>query len=463
MEFKIHRVSQGPKHHLFGFHDLPQTNARGDLALSLEVDDISHPPLPGETCGSGVINLASGRFQEIHRTRTWNYPQGARQQWIGNSDLFTCNDRDDRGRLVSILSDARTGKVIDKFPFPIQCIQAEKQLAFFQNFDRLHAVGGYGYHPLTKMPNQRLVDIPDDDGLWVGDLRTKEIRLIADLKRISACGEPYPINTGYPQYVTHGMLNPGGTRIIFIHRYRVVDGGDIDRYMTCNLDGSDLRCIGKGFLSHFTWIDDETIFAWGQDQRAICAVRESKYLRIPGVLQSALLAKKIIRGIRSLRSSKGNATQVRSSSATVQGKTFLLIKDAPIQSHTQVGVGLLTEDGHPMANPRNMNLIVNDTYPNKDGDRWLMFYDVSRNERTNVCQFRRLFATPDTNAFDWKSAMSGIDPRVVKKFPRDLYLFTRSGYHTDLHPRWSHDGNMAFFDSIHEGSRQIYAVEASAL
>ena len=78
MKFNVRRVTDGPKHHLFGFHDLVQSNARGDLILSLEVEDISRPPMPGETCASGVVR--DGAFIKIHDTHTWNYPQGARQQ-----------------------------------------------------------------------------------------------------------------------------------------------------------------------------------------------------------------------------------------------------------------------------------------------------------------------------------------------------------------------------------------------
>lgn len=459
MSFEVRRVSNGPKHHLFGFHDLPITNARGDLALSLEVDDISHPPLPGETCSAGVINLATGVFRKLHDTHTWNYPQGARQQWIGDTDLCVCNDRAEDGTLISHIYNARTGENVDTLPFPVQCVQAEKRLAFYQNFDRLHGVGGYGYVG-GELP-KKLVDLPEDDGLWVGDLKTKEKRLLLSMVEIAACGETKPVKTGYPHYITHGMLNPSGTRIAFLHQYRVPDGGDIARILTCDLDGKNLRCLGKGFLSHYTWIDDETIFTWGEDQHALSAFREEVWLRIPGVLQLALLAKKCMRGVRSLKSLLKPRAASHKPQTSVQGKAFLLLKDSDPVIQTKVALGILTEDGHPMANPKNPHLVVNDTYPNKDGDRWLMFYDVDKNERTNVGQFRRLFKEPDVKTFDWRKSMVGVDPRVCAKFPRDLYLFTRSGYHTDLHPRWSYDGKTAFFDSIHEGTRQIYAVDYS--
>jgi hypothetical protein len=77
-------VTTGPRHHFFGFHDLVQWNAKGDLLLGLEVDGISRPPYPGEQARSGIICPESREFIPIHETCAFNYPQGARQQWIGD-------------------------------------------------------------------------------------------------------------------------------------------------------------------------------------------------------------------------------------------------------------------------------------------------------------------------------------------------------------------------------------------
>ncbi len=455
MQFEVRRVSNGPKHHLFGFHDLVETNAKGDLLLSLEVDDISHPPLPGETCASGVIPIdpttgASEPFKEVHKTRTWNYPQGARQQWIGDSDLFTCNDRADDGSLISHICDGRSRKVVETLPFPVHCIAGDK--AFYFNYDRIHAVGGYGYNPSVKTRPLRLKDRPGDDGLFIGDIKTRDHHLLVSIAEIASCGEARPVKSGYPHYLTHAMLNPSGTRIVFLHRYRVADGGETTRLMTVGTDGKGLRCLAKGFLSHFTWIADDELFIWGEDQRALCKFRESSYLRIPGVLQCALLAKKAMRMIRGRRKSSGGATH------SVQAKAFLRIKDAEPLAINKSAIGVLTEDGHPMACPGNLGNLISDTYPNKDGDRTLMFYDVGKNERSDVGKFRMIPDKPDISAFDYRLAQCGMDSRVLKKFNRDDYLFYRSGFHCDLHPRWSADGKTGYFDSIHEGTRQIYSV-----
>ena len=36
-------------------------------------------------------------------------------------------------------------------------------------------------------------------------------------------------------------------------------------------------------------------------------------------------------------------------------------------------------------------------------------------------------------------------------------------FRCDLHPRWSRDGKRLCFDSIHEGSRQVYALDVSRI
>ena len=451
MDFEIKRITSGPKHHLFGFHDLVQTNAKGDLALSLEVDDISHPPLPGETCRSGVVPADGGEFMPVHATHTWNYPQGARQQWIGDSDLFTCNDRDEQGNVFAWIGDSRGRKTVDKLPFPVHCLSAERHLAFWFDYDRVHACGGYGYHPNNKCPTICLRDIPSDDGIWCGNVETGEKNLLASMQNVAACGEKHPVKTGYPHYVTHFMLNPTGNRLAFLHRYRVPDGGETTRLMTIGVDGSGLRCLAKGFLSHFTWIAEDEIFIWGEHQPGLCAMREAVYLRIPGVLQGALLAKKIMRMLRRARPAPVGGV-------VGQAKAFLRIKDAENLAQVKCAIGVLTEDGHPMARPQKLTSLINDTYPDVDGNRILMCYDVEANERTDIGTFKMISDKPDTTTFSVSASQAGMDRRVLKKFPQELYLFARSGFHCDLHPRWSYDGKAAYFDSIHEGTRQVYAV-----
>ena len=458
MNFKVSRITEGPKHHLFGFHDLVCTNAKGDLALALEVNDISHPPLPGEYCMSGLIDLITNscsstpKFTPLHKCHTWNYPQGARQQWLGDSDICLCNDRAEDGSLVCRMYDARKGEEVKTLPFPMHCLNAAENKAVFINYDRLHAVGGYGYVPFNGK-NVKLDDLPTDDGLWLGAIKTGEKKLIASILQVASCGETKARRTGFPHYVTHPMLSPSGKRVAFLHRYRIPDGGETTRLMTVGIDGSNLRCMAKGFLSHFTWVSEDEVFIWGAHLPRQFAMREASYLKIPGVIQLATTAKECLKFVRNLGKSP------RSTAPVTQSKYFLKIKDCDSPVIEKMAAGVIIEDGHPMARPGCLNQMISDTYPDAAGDRQLYFYDLSTNERIEIGTYRRLFKVPDTSTFDVEKVKAGSDPRVSKRFDIDLYLFARSGFHCDLHPRWSYDGKTAFFDSIHEGTRQIYKVE----
>ena len=457
MQFNVRRVTSGPKHHVFGFHDLICTNAKGDMSLALEIDDISRPPLPCEYCMAGVIDLTDStnqsNFIPLHKCHTWNYPQGARQQWLGDTDICLCNDREDDGRLVCQMYDARKREKIKTLPFPVHCVNAKLNKAIYINYDRLFAVGGYGYVPFSGK-NVKISDLPNDDGLWIGEISTGVTKLIASLPRIAATGEKKQVLTGFPHYVTHPMLNPTGDRVAFLHRYRIPDGGETTRLMTVGIDGSNLRCLAKGFLSHFTWVSSDEIFIWGAHQPGLFAMREAQYLRIPGVLPFVKVAKSIARRIRDIR----NASNANIPTAQ-QSKAFLQVKDDDAASIKKVALGVLIEDGHPMANPNNLHKIISDTYPNVNGDRQFYLYNVDTNEKIDIGVFRRIFQKPDVNTFSIADVQLGTDPRIAKRFDLEHYLFARSGLHCDLHPRWSYDGKFAWFDSIHEGTRQLYRVE----
>lgn len=463
MSFNIKQITSGPKHHLFGFHDLVQTNARGDFALSLEVDDISHPPLPGEKCAAGVIDLATGEFKKLHDTRTWNYPQGARQQWLGDTDFCLCNDREDDGRLVCRVSDARKGFMVDTLPFPVHCVAKDGKTAVYVDYDRLYAVGGYGYTPLTTHSIGKIKDLPDDSGLWVADLKTGKAGLIASVLDVAKCGEKHAVRTGYPHYITHPMINPSGTRVAFLHEYRVPDGGDISRMIVCDLTGKNMRCLAKGLVSHFTWIDDYTIFGWGADEKKACHLRELRLFSLPGCARLAKISKSIMRCVRNVMQKKHEKSSVNKASLS---RSFMLLRDVDDASGRfkqieRTGLGILMEDGHPMARPDDLKTVVCDTYPDVTEKRQLFLYDVDKEEKKMIGMFGRLIAEPDLTFT--QLAMNGVDVRVRNAFGIKEYMFFRSGLHCDLHPRWSYDGSMVFFDSTHEGTRQIYIVKGVEL
>lgn len=438
-------VSQSPGHHFFGFHDLDQWNKAGDLMLALRVEDISHPPYPDDVAISGVLIPQEKSFQPIHPTHAFNYPQGSRQQWLGDSDLFICNDRIN-GQWGSRIVDARNAKLIDSRPFPCHCYNHRTGEVFFTNYSRLHRVGGYGYVGIRDENFD--INIPKNCGVFSAKLDSGSPKLILSIYQAAEIGERSPLDTGFPHYITHLLLSPNGTRLAFLHRYNVPDGGIVTRLMTMNTDGSDVRLLAKGFLSHFDWISDEEIMIWGKFNRATDRLRESKFSKWPVFHLGVVMAKKILRQI----------TKTGKLSST-SGYAFWGITDTSPVITRVIGSGVLIEDGHPNVCPSDRTRIINDTYPNSQGYRTLMVYNLATNQKDEIGKFLMLNETPDPNQIDLDNTLNWVDQKLLNSaFNLTQFLFTRSGYHCDLHPRWRRDGSSVSFDSIHEGTRQVYMV-----
>ena len=440
---KIERLTNGPKHHLFGFHDLLITNNEGDKLLSLEVDTINRPPLHGEEFGVGYVK--DGHYVRIGTTTALNYPQGARQQWIAGGNLFTVNNR--VGNVWGTdLYDATAGKLVDRFEATAHMVSKDGRYAYGLDYARLFRLGGYGYSGIADRGAD--TPMPVDSGITKLDMVIKSVDLLVSVRQVAECGGA---SSGVSHhYLTHLCLNPSCTRLAFLHRYFMADGGMMTRLMTVGTDGSGLRCLAQGFLSHYDWKDDSTIYIFGRANSSLDALRNNPLLSNPLMAGPMKVAKKVAKFI--LRRGGGNQNA---------GKSFMYITDADQPVITSFAQGLITEDGHPMTHPLNSDWCVNDTYPDKNGIRTLMLYNFSSNRRIDLGTFKMLMDRPDMSLLN--KYFNGVDPKILNSISPEELSFTRSGLHCDLHPRWTADGKRAVFDSIHEGTRQIYAVNVAAL
>ena len=99
-----------------------------------------------------------------------------------------------------------------------------------------------------------------------------------------------------------------------------------------------------------------------------------------------------------------------------------------LRDFTPLGRGVLPSDGHASFSPDREWLLC-DTYP-RGTERLaqLMVYNIAENRKIVLGEFHH-----------------------EEQFVGDIRC--------DLHPRWAPDGKTITFDSVHEGSRQIYLVE----
>lgn len=440
METGIVKATEGPKHHLFGFHDLVAFNASGEKILSLEADVINRPPLPNEEFGVGYVMWKEQRFVKLGTTKAMNYPQGARQQWIDNGTFIVNNMVGDHWG--ADIYDVLSGKKTQTVDGTCHILSKDKTLAYGINYSRLHRLGGYGYIGLDdKSANQAT---PADDGIFVTELATNKTRLLVSIADVAKCDPSTCVQGKSHSYLTHLVLSPDGKRIAFLHRAFLPDGGIRTRLMTVGVEGNDIHCLAVGFLSHFYWYDNEHIFIWGRAGSNVDAMRSNPVLSNPLVKPLLHVAKSIVKTFIG----KSNAMSMH----------FLMCKDSAEKEVAPFAQGIITEDGHPMCSPIDNNLMICDTYPDQQTRcRTLFFYKFKENERIDVRQFRMLDDKPDITLF--KNYSKGVDADIMEKFSPDLFSFTRSGLHCDLHPRWDAQGKMVAFDSIHEGTRQIYICE----
>lgn len=440
---KFERITNSPKHHLFGFHDLLISNKEETKYLCLEVDTINRPPLPGELFGVGYVENC--QFVKVGETTALNYPQGARQQWVGETNLFTVNNRVG-DTWAADLYDSDSNTLVEHLPATVHMLTKDGRYALGLDYARLHRLGGYGY---TGLEDKGANDpFPADSGITIMDMKTKEVKLLVSVKQVAECGVSNLSGKSH-HYLTHLCINPSSTRVAFLHRYFMPDGGMMTRLMTVGVDGSNLRCIGQGFLSHYDWKDDNHIYIFGRAGSSVDAMRNNPIMSNPLVKYPLRIAKKMVKAM------------VGNGKGLVGGMSFLMIEDSPEAIVEAFAKDIIPVDGHPMTNPVYRDWCICDNYPDDEGYRDLFLYNFPADLRINLGRFKRLFDEPDlTLKTDY---FRGVDASILKTISEEQLSFTRSGLHCDLHPRWSHNGSLAVFDSIHEGTRQVYAVRINSI
>ncbi|MBN7816354.1 hypothetical protein [Algoriphagus pacificus] len=427
----------GKGHYFFGFHDLIAFSHDNEKILCLNPMVINRPPLPGEKIDFGFANTFSGNFISIGKTNAFNFPQGARQQWLDNEHFIINNQIGDKWGAQ--IYDTISGNQVESYQSSIHCLSKNKKLAFGLDYQRIHRLGGYGYIGINDECYND--PSPSTQGLWILDLHSKERKLLVSIKEVAECDIFSSSKDVSHHFITHPVLNPSNNRIAFLHRFFLPDGGIRTRLMSIGIEGNNLRCLAVGFLSHFDWKDDQTIFIWGRTGGNVDNIRSNPIFSNPLVKPLLGVAKNFLKNILYKVSNQ-------------LSMSFLLVRDNDIPNIKEIAKGILTEDGHPMFSPINRDLIINDTYPNSNGERILMLFDFYSNVRRDLGVFKMINEKP--YIADYYQVTKGVDQNILNMISYELYCFTRSGLHCDLHPRWNANGTSIAFDSIHEGKRNLY-------
>lgn len=265
------QITHGPKFHWFGYYDKNEFDPSGRFVLANEVSFEGRAPRATDEISVGYVDTKQDdQWVSIGTSRSWGWQQGCMLQWIGNDGREVLwNDRDG-DRFVCRIYNLQTKqtRIIDR---PIYTISRDGRTGVSLNFSRLDNLRpGYGYEGLTDVNVDK--HAPADDGIWRVDLQTGKSELV--FSNADAAAIAWPDGSTHPEawhYFNHLLLNPSGTRFIFLHRYRPsfdpktlnFEGNFITRMFTVGIDGSDPYILDpSGFTSHFIWKDDQTATMW---------------------------------------------------------------------------------------------------------------------------------------------------------------------------------------------------------
>jgi len=397
-------LTAGPGHHFFGYYDKCPWDSTGRYVLGLEVGFVDRPPRRDDAVTIGLIDTEAGNaWQPLDHTAAWCWQQGTMLQWLGSAPdravVYNTRSGDGYG---SRIRDVHSGEVRD-LERPVYAVSRDGRAAVSINFARLGVTRpGYGYNGLPDPWEDDLA--PADDGIWWLDLETGEHRLIVSLSRVVAM-RPQESMAGCRHWINHLQFNTDDSRFLFLHRWTAADGRRHTRLFTSDREGQDLRCVlDHGMTSHFDWRNAHQIFAWARWRDT----GDHYYLM-----------------------EDRDVSEVEAGEPAAQRDADIGVA-TPMPGVRLVGEGTFSEDGHCSFAPAG-GWLLTDTYPDREeSKRTLILYDLARDRRVDV---GRYYAPPEITG----------------------------EVRCDLHPRWSRDGTEVCFDSVHEGSRQIYAVDVAGL
>ena len=170
----VERVSPEHEDFCFGFHDLPITDEAGRI-LAHHTCHLRRPPCCEQITEVGFFVPGSPEFHQVGKTTAFNYPQGSRLQWFDSANgtmIFNARVGDHWGAELRDVD----GKLIAVLDSTAHVVAPEKHQVFGLNYARLNRLGAYGY---AALPDPTVKDnAPQNDGIWVNDIRENRPRLL---------------------------------------------------------------------------------------------------------------------------------------------------------------------------------------------------------------------------------------------------------------------------------------------
>jgi hypothetical protein len=247
----------------FGYYDKCPQSADGEKVLANVVNSrwAGYSNQPAMTVGY-FDNDDKRRFHPVGATEAWCWQMGCMLTWLRQSAsdkaIFNCLLRD---RYAARIVNVNTAKIEGEVDWPIYCVSQSGEYALSCCFSRLHRLRrGYGY-PQIQDPHAT-AEAPDDEGVWLLNLKSNTRQLLHSLRKLSE-HEPRETMAGAIHYVNHLQFNQTDDRFLFSHIW--LKGGEwYFRMFTSSRDGTDLFLLNDGYVSHHSWHSPQDVIVYSK-------------------------------------------------------------------------------------------------------------------------------------------------------------------------------------------------------
>ena len=391
-------VTSGPhEHFLASYFAIDSWSPDKRYMLVLETDLNGRLPAANERCTLGVVDLEDGnRFIPVTTTACWNFQEAAMAFWMDNDTILFNDVRD--GKFKTVIMNWRTGRDVRVLPRPVSAVSEDRTWAVSVNYARLSLLRpDYGYAGPGQDP-QETVEWPENDGLWTMDLRTGESKLILSVAATRS-QQPQPKRIagkpGQPlAYHCHTVISKDGEKIFFLARS--VDWFDkvTHEIPYWNTTSFTVNRDGTDLRRCFRdgWAGSH--FNWAPDG--------SHRMLVTATWNDRHDDKATGRAWSTVEFEVGRESEVR-----------------------RIGAGILDQDWHCVYSPDG-KFMSGETYWNRYNERPWVLVRLEDGMTVPMGSFY-----------------------VPEKY-RGTY------WRCDLHARYRPDGRQIAFNSVHEGSRQVY-------
>jgi len=416
----MNKITTKNNHTFFGYYNKSPWNSAQNKILFCESSFINKQPTKNDILKIGYLDINSNKKTYLTKTNAWNWQQGCMLQWHPTDKDIIIFNKKQKSRFVSIFFNIKTKKETI-IPHPIYDIAKNGELAISLNFPRLNNLRkGYGYEGLKDEFEK--TKIPDEDGVFIINLKNKTKKLLISLKDLYSHKTLDSMNFGF-HWVNHAEFSPDSKKIFFFHRWQVPNKMHYTRLFVYEINTKKLKLMpDSGLYSHMCWKNNNEIFGYAMKPGRIGNIRKSQSIsKIVFNLLLPTYRKLVPKNIRK----------------SVLPVGYFLFN---IKNNSTREVPAYPEDGHPSFSP-DERFILTDTYPDKNHYRTLILYDTKLDKRHIVGKFCSMPDKKYTNDPKWDS----------------------SGMRCDLHPRWDRKGEKVCIDSVHEGHRGMYIIDVSKI